>query len=341
MDSVFGPPRVPTPRMKTPLPPLAALFDFEHWFNYPLLKLGTQEITVLTLATIVFWIVAIFVVNSILQKFVLRRVLARTRFDAGLQFAITRISGYVFVALGFYVALVINGVNLSSLAVVAGALGIGIGFGLQGLVANFVAGLVLLAERPVSVGDRIEVEGVAGNVTKISLRATTVLTNDNISVIVPNSDLTSNPVINWSHGGPRVRLRLPVGVAYGTDPEHVRATLLEVAAAHRDVLKTPAPTVFFDSFGDNALNFELAVWTETMSHSPRRFRSELNFGIEKILRERGIEIPFPQRVVHLRREPSSNQNGDRDYPRNEHDRRGERHAIAREHGKHPAARAEG
>lgn len=277
-----------------------AAAEVERWFDYPLLRLGDQTITVLTIAKIFFWITAIVVLNHFFQRMILRRLLRHTRLDLGLQFAIAKMFGYVVVVLGFYVALVANGVNLSSLAVVAGALGLGIGFGLQGIVANFVSGIVLLAERPVSVGDRIEVEGVAGRVTKISMRATTVVTGDNISIIVPNSQLTSNPVTNWSHGGPRVRLRLPVGVAYGTDPERLRELLLTVATSHPHVLKTPEPVLFFDGFGDNALNFELAVWTETMTHSPRRFRSELNFLIERALRENEIEIPFPQRVVHVR-----------------------------------------
>lgn len=141
--------------------------------------------------------------------------------------------------------------------------------------------------------------------TKISLRATTVTTNDNIAVIVPNSELTSNPVTNWSHGGPLVRLRIPLGVAYGSDLELLRTTLLEVAAANPDVMKSPPPNVFFKGFGDSALNFELGVWTNTMTSAPGRFRSDLNFAIERALRERRIEIPFPQQVVHVRRLPET------------------------------------
>ncbi len=283
---------------------LGAALDVS-WWNYPLIKLGDNAITVLTILKVVFWVVVIFGLNIAIRSLVLRRVLGRTRLAPGLQFAITKIFGYLFVILGFYVALVVNGVNLASLAVVGGALGLGIGFGLQNIVANVVSGLVLLTERPVAVGDRIEFGGIAGDVVKISLRATIVVTNDNISIIVPNSELTSHAVTNWSHSGPRIRVRMKVGVAYGTDPEVLKKCLLEVAAANDNVLKTPAPTVFFDSFGDSSLNFELAVWTDTMSHSPRRFRSDLNYAIERILRERNIEIPFPQRVVHLRNaEPS-------------------------------------
>jgi small-conductance mechanosensitive channel len=163
----------------------ATAAEVERWFDYPLIRLGEQTITILTLAKIAFWIIAVLVLNIVLQRMVLRRVLKHTRLSLGLQFAIAKMLGYLVVLLGFYAALVVNGVNLSSLAVVAGAMGLGIGFGLQNVVANFVSGIVLLAERPIAVGDRVEVEGVAGRVTRISLRATTIQTNDNISIIVP------------------------------------------------------------------------------------------------------------------------------------------------------------
>src|SRR5215207_488425 len=167
--------------------------EVERWFDYPIIRLGEQTVTVLTVGKIAFWITAILVLNALFQRMILRRVLARTRLGLGLQFAIAKILGYLVVVLGFYAALVANGVNLSSLAVVAGAFGLGIGFGLQNVVANFVSGIVLLAERPIEIGDRVEVDGVAGRVSRISLRATTIVTNDNIAIIVPNLHLTSNP----------------------------------------------------------------------------------------------------------------------------------------------------
>ncbi len=268
--------------------------------DYPLVKFGRTEFTPLSVAKILIWLCLVLVVQYFLRQLVVQRVLKRTRLDASLQYAISKFLGYLFVALGFYIALQVNGVDLSSLAVIAGAIGVGLGFGLQNVVHNFVSGLIILAERPIALGDRVEVGEVVGQVSRISLRSTTVITNDNISIIVPNSDFISNKVINWSYGDPRVRIRLPVGVAYGTDVLHVRGLLLGVAAAHPQVLKDPAPEVFFDSFGDSALNFELAVWTSEMAATPRRFRSELNFAIEKVLRENQIEIPFPQRDLHLR-----------------------------------------
>jgi small-conductance mechanosensitive channel len=253
--------------------PLAYTASFSSWLGHPLFQLGETPFTVLSLLKMILWIIGMLVVVGLLQRLVLQRLLAHTRMDRSVQFAINRITGYVLIALGLYVSLVVNGFNLSSLAVIAGALGIGLGFGLQNIVSNFVSGLIILAERPIVLGDRIEVGEVAGQVRQISLRSTTVVTNDNISIIIPNSDLVTQAITNWSHGDPRVRIRVPVGVAYGTDPEKMRQVLQAVAEGHPDVLKDPAPSVFFDSFGDSSLNFELAVWTHNRAHAPRRFRS--------------------------------------------------------------------
>ena len=187
----------------------------------------------------------------------------------------------------------------ASVWVVAGALGVGIGFGLQNIVANFVAGLVLLFERPIEVGDRVTVQDVEGNVRDINFRATTVLTTDNITVIVPNSQFLNNPVTNWSHGDPRVRIHVPVGVAYGSDVEKVTRSLLGVAAATEGVLKDPAPSVFFRDFGDSSLDFELLVWIDQPARHIQ-IRSRINYAIDAAFRKEGIEIPFPQRDMHVR-----------------------------------------
>ena len=276
---------------------LAVLRDL---LNYPLVKMGEASLTLSIVVKLLLLFALVLGVEYLLRRYLTKRLLKRTRLDASLQYGIARIAGYVFILLGFYVALTAVGINLSSLAVVAGAIGVGIGFGLQNIIHNFVSGLIILVERPIALGDRIEVAGVAGNVTRIRLRSTEIVTNDNISIIVPNSDFITHPVTNWSHGDPRVQIRLPVGVAYGTDVEKLRTVLLEVANDHGKVLKHPGATVYFDSFGDSALQFELGVWTSEMAHSPRRFRSELNFAIERKLRENHIQIPFPQRDLHLR-----------------------------------------
>lgn len=278
-----------------------AVFEpFDKVLHHPLFNIGQTPFTLGSLIEIILWLVLVLLVNWLLRRFVVQRLLKRTRFDHSLQYAISKITGYVFVTLGFFVALQVNNVNLSSLAVIAGAVGVGVGFGLQNIINNFVSGLIILAERPITIGDRIEVGSVAGQVTRISLRSTTVVTNDNISIIVPNSEFTSHAVTNWSHGDPRVRIRLPLGVAYGTDTQKLREVMLAVAREHPSVLTEPKPELFFSGFGDSSLNFELAVWTSHMSSKPRRFRSELYYAMEQKLREHKIEIPFPQRDLHLR-----------------------------------------
>lgn len=281
-----------------------ALQDFLEQLNrilvFPLFKLGETDITLSTLFKLALLVAFVVVLERILRRQLLRRLLRYTRLTASLQFAISRLVGYTFIALGCYIALQLVGINLTSLAVIAGAIGIGLGFGLQNIVNNFVSGLIILAERPIGIGDRIEVGDVAGQVKQIRLRSTTVVTNDNITIIVPNSNFISDTVTNWSYGDPRVRIRLPVGVAYGTDPRKVERVLLEAARAHPKVLAEPAPSVFFNGFGESSLDFDLAVWTEEMTFNPRRLRSDLYFGIEAKLRENDIEIPFPQRDLHLR-----------------------------------------
>ena len=264
------------------------------------LKLGSLKFTLLDLIEFFVLVTVVLIVATIVRRLFLSRVLARTGISPALQKMIARFAGYVVIVIGLFVSFQILGINLGSLAFLAGAFGLGLGFGLQNIISNFVSGLIILAERPISIGDRVELGEVGGQVTKINLRSTNIVTNDNITIIVPNSDFITNKVTNWSYGDPKVRIRLPVGVAYGTEPERLRRLLVEVASEHPQVLREPAPDVFFSGFGDSSLNFELAVWTAEMASKPRRFRSELNYAIERKLRENHIEIPFPQRDLHLR-----------------------------------------
>ena len=199
---------------------------------------------------------------------------------------------------GIIVALDFLSIDLTALAVVAGGLGIGIGFGLQNVVANFVSGLVLLLEQPIRIHDRVTVENVEGNVVDIHFRSTTILTNDNIAIIVPNSQFINQSVTNWSHGDPNIRVHVPVGVAYGSDVDLVTRTLEDVAAKTDHVLKNPSPEVRFNEFGDSSLNFELLIWSDDPP-GHLQLRSRLNYAIDAEFRRHGIEIPFPQRVVHL------------------------------------------
>ena len=278
---------------------LQAIWDFivKAWITE---LFGPDTVTIGGILLLVFLFASVIIVERILQRLLIRRFLSKTRFQPSLQYGLSRILGYTLIAIGFYVAFQAVGFDLSSLAIVAASLGVGVGFGLQNIINNFVSGIIILAERPISIGDRIEVAGVAGRVTKIQLRSTTVVTNDNITMIVPNADFISNTVTNWSHGDPKVRIRVPVGVAYGSDLKLLQQLLLEAAGEHPKALRDPSPVVLFNEFGDNSLNFELGVWTQEMTAAPIHFTSEMNFIIEQKLRENDIEIPFPQRDLHVR-----------------------------------------
>lgn len=273
--------------------------------EYPVLPKSGITIASLLMLGILFGLV--IVAERIFRRHFVGRVLRRTHLAPALQFTLGRVLGYCILGLGFYISLQIVGINLSSLAIIAGAVGVGLGFGLQNIISNFISGLIILAERPIAIGDRIEIGTVAGQVREISLRSTTVVTNDNIAIIVPNADFITHSVTNWSYEDPRVRFRIPFGVAYGTDLQNLRRLMLEVAEEHPKALKEPKPELFFVGFGDSALNFELAIWSGEMTISPRRFRSELNYAIERKLRENKIEIPFPQREVTLKSGPNAEQ----------------------------------
>ena len=261
---------------------------------------GPDTVTIGGILLLVFLFASVIIVERFLQRLLIRRFLSKTRLQPSLQFGLSRIIGYMLIAIGFYVAFQAVGLDLSSLAIIAASLGVGVGFGLQNIINNFVSGIIILAERPISIGDRIDVAGVAGRVTKIQLRSTTVVTNDNITMIVPNADFISNTVTNWSHGDPKVRIRVPVGVAYGSDLKLLQRLLLEAAEEHPKALRDPSPVVLFTEFGDSSLNFELGVWTQEMTATPIHFTSQMNFIIEQKLRENDIEIPFPQRDLHVR-----------------------------------------
>ncbi|QCQ23520.1 mechanosensitive ion channel [Desulfoglaeba alkanexedens ALDC] len=218
--------------------------------------------------------------------------------ELGLRESITTISAYVVWALGILASLNALGFSSTSLAVAFGALGIGLGFGLQNIFNNFISGLILLFERPIQVGDALEINGTWGEVVKINVRSTVVQTWDNASLIIPNSEFVTTQVTNWSFKDTRLRRSIDVGVAYASDVERVRETLLEAARSHPLVLHYPEPSVLFLDFGDSALLFRLRVWTTVKDCLT--VETDLRFEITRLFRERGIEIPFPQHDLHLR-----------------------------------------
>jgi len=272
--------------------------------SIPLFKMGDATFTLWMLLYLILATVILAIAASALNKLIAYRLLAKSRIELGVRIAIGSIIKYLVLVVGFVVILQTAGINLSSLTILLGALGVGIGFGLQNITNNFVSGIIILLERPIKVGDRIEVAGVAGDVIDISMRATTILTNDNISIIVPNSQFISETVINWSHTDRSVRFNFPVGVSYKEDPEAIRRVLLEIALANPGVLKDPKPDVLFSEYADSAMIFNLRVWTRDFINRPGVLKSQLYYEIARRFREEKIEIPFPQRDVYIRHMPS-------------------------------------
>src|SRR6202030_3687814 len=245
-------------------------------------------------------LIAVFWLSSRTKRFLFNRFLVKSGLDRSLQYAIAQIVSNLVLVIGIFIVLENTGIHLGALTVFAGAVGVGVGFGLQNIASNFISGLVILAERPITIGDRVEVAGVVGQVQQIRARSTVILTNDNIAMIVPNSKFIDSPVTNWTYSDPRVRFRVPIGVAYGSDVNKVREALIAAGRSNSHVLEDPAPSVFLNKFGESSIDFELVVWSREMSHRPSRFKSDLNFAIEQKLREAGIKIPFPQRDLHIR-----------------------------------------
>ena len=274
--------------------------QFYYYVNYPLLKVGETQITLWIIVYLVLFLFLLFTITSRLKRWVVDRLFVKSPVDYGVRQAIGTIASYIVIAIGTLIILDTAGINLSALNFLAGALGIGIGFGLQNITTNFISGLILLLERPIKIGDRVEVEGTQGDVVNISLRATTVVTNDNVAVIVPNSEFISKKVVNWSYRTPDVRINIPVSAAYGVDPSIVREILLEIAKNNSGVLQELTSDVLLDQFGESSLHFILRVWTRTYTHKPGVLRSEINYEIVRKFEERGIAIPFPQRDVFVR-----------------------------------------
>ncbi|MBF0101864.1 MAG: mechanosensitive ion channel [Desulfobacterales bacterium] len=215
----------------------------------------------------------------------------------GAQESIVTIIQYALWIFGIFITLQVVGLNTTSLAVGFGALGIGLGFGLQNIFNNFISGIILLFERPIEVGDDIEVNGIWGTIKKINVRATVVQTYDNASLIIPNSEFISRQVTNWSFKDRSIRRVITVGVAYGSDVQLVRETLLEVAEKIPGILRYPVPEVLFWDFADSALIFKLRFYTTVDGFLT--LESAMRFEIDRLFRERNIQIPFPQQVVHI------------------------------------------
>ncbi len=263
------------------------------WFyiSYPLPFFNDR----VSVGRVVIGIAVIFLTLSLAGRFsslLDRRLAKRQHIDPGLRYTIARLVRYLFVIVGVLIALKQFSIDLTSIAVLFTALSVGIGFGLQYIAADIVSGFILLFERPVRVGDRITIGEDEGDVQAINLRTTLVMTNDRVAIIVPNSRLVSQRVINWSYGDPRARIPIPISVAVNSDVNLVSETLLLAAKDVDLILTDPAPKVQFLRFGEYSLDFRLLVWTRHPSRHPQ-IKSDINYRIERLFRERRIEIPYP------------------------------------------------
>lgn len=270
------------------------------FLSFRLFRVSGTDVTVSSLLISTGILVLTWIASRVAKKLVAERLLARTHLAVGARYAVGRVLGYLIWFVGGMLALNAIGINATSLAAFGAALGVGIGFGLQDVVKNFIAGIIVLLERPISVGDRIEVDKQTGDVVEIRTRSTVIRTNDEVYLIVPNSKFITDTVVNWSFRSGRIRFRIPIGVASDSDPRRVEEALLAAAKRVQGVLPEPPPSVYFKGFGDSTLDFELLAWTAQMLHKKPAFVSEMNFAIWEELTRRKIQVPNPQRDIHIR-----------------------------------------
>ncbi|HEV7682723.1 MAG TPA: mechanosensitive ion channel domain-containing protein [Pyrinomonadaceae bacterium] len=275
--------------------------------TFKLIDSPNMKVTAFRLIVGITLLVAVLVLSGRLSTLLDRRIAKRTHINAGLRYTIARLIRYLLLVIGL--VSVLKGafdLDLTSVAVLFTALSVGIGFGLQYIAADIASGFILLFERPVRVGDRITIGEDEGDVQSIKLRTTIIYTNDRIAIIVPNSRLVSQRVINWSYGDPRARIAIPISVATTSDVDHVTTTLLQASENIESVLTDPQPKVQFLRFGEYSLDFRLLVWTRQPNRHVQ-IKSDINYRIERLFRESGIEIPYPKQEFLLRRVITQNE----------------------------------
>jgi len=270
-----------------------------YYKDFVLFKIQNVGITISHLVVAVIAVLLSLVVSKLIRSSLRNQVFKKLNIDEGLEYTLLRLVHFLILFIGVYIGLNTVNIPLGAILGLFAVIGVGIGFGLQNLTSNFISGIILLLERPVKVGDRLEISGVWGDVKHVNLRTTLIETPDGISVIVPNSKLLENEVINYSYGNPKIRLQVPVGIAYGSDCQKAAEVLVQVALDNKRVLVEPKPKAWFREFGDSSLNFMLLFW---IPNAVEKFDviSEINYAIDAGFRKNGIEIPFPQRDLHLR-----------------------------------------
>ncbi|MDQ3535052.1 MAG: mechanosensitive ion channel [Bacteroidota bacterium] len=294
-------------------------------FNTHLFNLGRTEVTLWSLLYFFLSLILLVYLSTKLRDLLANRILLKYKIEIGVRQSIAGIIRYTLIFIGLVIIFQTAGIDFTALGFVAGAIGVGIGFGLQEITNNFISGIIILFERPIKVGDRIEVQSsgfrrkntqfgdagtrkkdelmkttIIGDVVKISSRATTVVTNENISILIPNSDLINSSVTNWSHNEDLIRLNLPVHVSHKEDPEVIKNLLLEIVKEIPGVLNSPSSDVLFDEIGDSALQFNLRVWTKQYVHRPNVLKSQIYYSISKTFKENNITVPFPQIDSHIK-----------------------------------------
>lgn len=268
-------------------------------FGLTLFSIGQTPVTLTSLILFLSFFVIFVLLSRWITKMLGSKVLSRLHIEEGTRYNFERVVYYTLVIIGAVLAFQFIGINLTGLAVIFGLLSVGIGFGLQNITSNFVAGLILLFERPVAVGDRVTVGDAEGDVVEINIRSTTIRTMNNIAIIVPNSEFVSEKVINWSHGEKKIRLDIDVGVSYNSDLDTVIRCMKEVADESNHVLKVPEPVVHLVTFGDSSWNMQLRCWIADPKQHPS-IRSEINCEIVRKFRANKVEIPYPQQDLHVR-----------------------------------------
>jgi len=276
-----------------------AFIYLKEILNTKLFTLNQVPITVLSI--IIFLLLFMFFISLgiLVRRALNQRLFKRLPMDIGTRYTLSRISQYLIITIGGLISFDFIGIDLSSLTVIFGLLSVGIGFGLQNVTSNFISGLIILFERPISVGDRVMVNNIEGDVTEINIRSTMVQTVNNVSIIVPNSEFVSKDVVNYSHGDTSYRLDINVGVAYGSDLDTVLQAMKEVADQNKRVMERPKPEVHLIEFGESSWNMQLRVWIADVKDHPQ-IRNQLNQTIVRTFRKYNVEIPFPQRDLHLR-----------------------------------------
>ena len=262
------------------------------------IELGVFSFTLSNIALFVIIIWFSTVISRFIQTILRDEVLVRAKFDRGLPATISMLVRYSVVTLGFFVALRAMGFEFSQLTIIFGALSVGIGFGLQSVFLNVVSGLILIFERPIHIGDTIEVNNIIGQVREIGIRTSNIRSLDGAEVLIPNGLLTSNELINWTLSDKKRRIEIIIGIAYGSEVKKASEIFYQILKEHTEVIEDPAPQIIFSEFGDSSLNFRILFWTDNYGDW-LRIRSEILYTINEILEKENIVIPFPQRDVHI------------------------------------------